>query len=310
MIKTGDCILRFLTVCFHSSQWQFGSYGIHLPAEIRSLISEEVGNIAKLAIVILIEKKLGQGSEWEPYISCLPEHQELHNTIFWNESELEMIRQSSVYQETINQKSQIEKVFLAIRPISSSSSSTPSSFLINNRNGLPANLRSPLFYRYWLDFRSSGEKRYSSCAVVGNSGILFNINHGCRSTREVRSAGRKGKGLPQSLRALARVLSCTATQEVNDLIVEAAKTDGRLARRPLQDINREIQAHLMLSSLFIRLIEERKTTIMSFNSSNSSSLCERLPVVIRLMARDLLHGKLRVLKSTSTWLENYCSSLT
>ncbi|XP_057455994.1 beta-1,6-galactosyltransferase GALT29A [Lotus japonicus] len=87
---------------------------------------------------------------------------------------------------------------------------------VDNRNGLPANLRSPLFYRYWLDFRrvlhdwsrkrrfqpgimseltrsvkipldrynnaaaaaGSGEKRYSSCAVVGNSGILLNSNHG------------------------------------------------------------------------------------------------------------------------------------
>lgn len=32
----------------------------NLPPEIRALIGEEVGNIAKLAIVILIEKKLGQ----------------------------------------------------------------------------------------------------------------------------------------------------------------------------------------------------------------------------------------------------------
>jgi len=32
----------------------------NLPHEIKSLIGEEVGNIAKLAIVILTEKKLGQ----------------------------------------------------------------------------------------------------------------------------------------------------------------------------------------------------------------------------------------------------------
>lgn len=82
---------------------------------------------------------------------------------------------------------------------------------------LPATLRSPLFYRYWLDFRrvlhdwarkrrfqpgimseltrsvkipldrynkvnanavDSGDKKYSSCAVVGNSGILLNRNYG------------------------------------------------------------------------------------------------------------------------------------
>ncbi|XP_027346901.1 beta-1,6-galactosyltransferase GALT29A-like [Abrus precatorius] len=78
---------------------------------------------------------------------------------------------------------------------------------------LPATLRSPLFYRYWLDFRKllhdwarkrrfqpgimteltrsikvpidqhnkvllSHDKKYSSCAVVGNSGILLNRDYG------------------------------------------------------------------------------------------------------------------------------------
>ncbi|TKY67075.1 CMP-N-acetylneuraminate-beta-galactosamide-alpha-2, 3-sialyltransferase 1 [Spatholobus suberectus] len=77
---------------------------------------------------------------------------------------------------------------------------------------LPATLRSPLFYRYWLDFRKvlhdwfrkrrfqpgvmseltrsiklpidshnkvlTTEKKYSSCAVVGNSGILLNRDYG------------------------------------------------------------------------------------------------------------------------------------
>lgn len=38
--------------------------------------------------------------------------------IFWSEDELEMIHQSSVYKETINQKSLIEKEFLAVRPVS------------------------------------------------------------------------------------------------------------------------------------------------------------------------------------------------
>ncbi|KAG4974315.1 hypothetical protein JHK87_031136 [Glycine soja] len=83
---------------------------------------------------------------------------------------------------------------------------------------LPATLRSPLFYRYWLDFRkvlhdwfrkrrfqpgimseltrsiklpidshnnnnklqtnNKNKNKYSSCAVVGNSGILLNRNYG------------------------------------------------------------------------------------------------------------------------------------
>ncbi|KAG2406514.1 uncharacterized protein HKW66_Vig0057700 [Vigna angularis] len=129
------------------------------------------------------------------------------------------------------------------------------------------------------------------------------------SIKEVKSDRGKGKGLPQSLRALARVLSCATSQELDDLVEEAAQNDGRLARRPLKDISREIQAHLMLLSVFIQLIEERNAIIMSLGSCHSPLFCERLPVR-RIMAQDLLHGELRILKSASAWLENYCVSLT
>jgi len=50
--------------------------------------------------------------------------------------------------------------------------------------------------------------------------------------------------------------------ELDDLVEEAAQNDGRLARRPLKDISKEIQAHMMLLSVFIQLIEERNATIM------------------------------------------------
>ncbi|XP_068316715.1 fructose-bisphosphate aldolase-lysine N-methyltransferase, chloroplastic-like [Pyrus communis] len=39
----------------------------------------------------------------------------MHCTIFWSDDELELIHQSSVCQETINQRSQIKKEFLVIR---------------------------------------------------------------------------------------------------------------------------------------------------------------------------------------------------
>lgn len=79
-------------------------------------------------------------------------------------------------------------------------------------NSFPVTFRSPAFYRHWLDFRRAlnswarkkriptdimpelvrlikhpldrhngfvgSDQRYSSCAVVGNSGILLNSNHG------------------------------------------------------------------------------------------------------------------------------------
>ena len=43
--------------------------------------------------------------------------------------------------------------------------------------------------------------------------------------------------------------------------MEAAQTDGRLARRALCDVKREIKAHKMLSILFTQFIEERHVTI-------------------------------------------------
>lgn len=37
--------------------------------------------------------------------------------IFWNEDELDMIRQSSLYHETVDKKIQIEKEFFALKPV-------------------------------------------------------------------------------------------------------------------------------------------------------------------------------------------------
>ncbi|KAJ1436413.1 SET domain [Sesbania bispinosa] len=383
IIQTGDCILQV--------PYSVQITADNLPPEIRSLISEEVGNIARLAIVILIEKKLAQGSEWEPYISCLPQQWELHNTIFWNESELEMIRQSSVYQETINQKSQIEKDFLTIRPVLQSFyqcfgdftykdfmhactlvgsrawestkglSLIPFADFLNHdgvseaivmsdddkqcsevtadrdyapgeqvliRYGKFSNATLMLDFGFTIPYNIYDQvqiqfdipkhdplhalklellQQYFVPPTDDMKGLKYSVN--TFTIKEVRSARGKGKGLPQSLRAFARVLSCTTPQELNDLVIEAAQTDGRLARRPLQDINKERQAHLMLSSLFIQLIEKRYATIMSLDSSNSRSYCEAVDVR-RQMARDLIHGELRILKSASAWLENYCFSLT
>ncbi|KAF7811429.1 fructose-bisphosphate aldolase-lysine N-methyltransferase, chloroplastic isoform X1 [Senna tora] len=71
IIHTGECILKVP----YSVQITVDN----LLPEIRSLISDEVENIAKLAVVILVEQKLGRVSEWDPYVSCLPKQGELHN---------------------------------------------------------------------------------------------------------------------------------------------------------------------------------------------------------------------------------------
>ncbi|XLS58150.1 hypothetical protein HN51_007905, partial [Arachis hypogaea] len=79
----------------------------NIPAKVTSLISEEVANVAKLAVLLLIEGKLGLSVKSLYLPSTMARE---------NESELEMIHRSSVYWEIINQKSQIERDFLAIRP--------------------------------------------------------------------------------------------------------------------------------------------------------------------------------------------------
>ncbi|XP_020092081.1 fructose-bisphosphate aldolase-lysine N-methyltransferase, chloroplastic-like [Ananas comosus] len=41
---------------------------------------------------------------------------EMHNTIFWSDDDLQMISQSPVYKETFEHKANIEKEFLALKP--------------------------------------------------------------------------------------------------------------------------------------------------------------------------------------------------
>lgn len=106
-IRAGDCILKVPFNVQISPDM--------LPSPIRDLLGDEIGNVAKVALVILLEQKLGSDSKWAPYIIRLPKPWEMHNTIFWSERELEMIRKSSLYEESLNQRSQIEREFLAIK---------------------------------------------------------------------------------------------------------------------------------------------------------------------------------------------------
>lgn len=51
VIRTGDCILRV--------PYNVQLASDNLPPEINTLIGDDIGNVAKLAIVVLLEKKLG-----------------------------------------------------------------------------------------------------------------------------------------------------------------------------------------------------------------------------------------------------------
>uniref|UniRef100_A0A2N9EEQ7 Rubisco LSMT substrate-binding domain-containing protein n=1 Tax=Fagus sylvatica TaxID=28930 RepID=A0A2N9EEQ7_FAGSY len=333
-IRTGDCILKV--------PYSVQITPDNLLPEIKSSLGDEVGNIFKLAIVILVEQKIGQKSEWAPYISRLPQPGEMHNTIFWSKGELEMIRQSSVYQESINLKSQTENDFRAIKRVIADRDYGPgeqvlirygkfpnATLMLDFGFSLPINIYDQVQVQFKVphhdllrEMKIDLLRRHCIPTIKDVNGFnssleSFTINcviHALPAAAvinvwEVRSAKGKGKGLPQSVRAFARVLTCTTPEELSDLAMEAAQNDGRLARRPLSNRSKEIQAHEILLLLITQIIEEYNAAIKSLVPVNSSYMCERL-AVRKQMARDLLSGELHILKSASAWLKNYCAILT
>lgn len=381
-IRAGDCILK---VPFNV---QISPDSLPLP--IRDLLGNEIGNVAKLAVVILLEQKLGLGSEWAPYITRLPQPWEMHNTIFWNESELEMIRKSPLYEESLNQRSQIGREFLAIRNaletfpeiidrincddfmhayslVTSRAWRSPKSvslipfadFLNHNgvseamvlnddekqlseviadrdyapgehvliRYGKYSNATLMLDFGFALPYNIHDQVQVQVKTVKDDplAGVKLELwQRSCTpateyvngvhslgnsfTIREVRCATGKGRGLPQSLRAFARILSCTNPQELNELSSEAVNGDGRLARIPLKNVNKEVEAHRILLSQFKQLVEEYNASIEALGPVDSPCLCNKL-ARRRLMAQHLLTGELRILNSAIAWLENYCDAI-
>ncbi|XP_057522413.1 ribulose-1,5 bisphosphate carboxylase/oxygenase large subunit N-methyltransferase, chloroplastic isoform X1 [Amaranthus tricolor] len=355
--------------------------------DIKPFLTDSVGAVAKLALVILVEQKKGQKSEWAPYISRLPQHGELHSTIFWSENELKMIQQSSLYQETIDQKAQIKKEFLAIKPVfdrfpdifegvnfenfkhayglvaSRAWESMKGQSLIPfadflNHNGTSQSVLVSDEYRQLSEVIADrdyvpGEEvfirygRFPNSVLVLDFGFTvpnnmydqvciqvdipyddhlramkldllqknclpklkdayFSSSGGSFIMKEVRSARGKGKGIPQSLRAFARVLCSSSPQELNDLALEAVQQDGRLARRPLINRSLEIQAHEILLSQIDKLIANNNMSIENLQAVDAEfTNCRRFSIR-RQMAQDLLTGEVRVLRSASAWLTNYC----
>ncbi|KAL0323985.1 UNVERIFIED_CONTAM: hypothetical protein Scaly_2365600 [Sesamum calycinum] len=343
-IETGDCLLKVPYSVQLSSD--------NLPVEITCLLGDEVGNVAKVALLILHEKKLGQNSEWAPYISCLPQAGDLHSTIFWSNDELAMIQPSALYEETLRQKAQIEKDFCAVKLVFDQ---FPRHFrdvtlheftyaygLVTSRAWGSSRDVSMIPFADFLNHDGTSEA-YVLCNesknILSYDQVQIELNipqhdrlytqklelldrHSTRSIKdvneftssqnsftikEVKTGSKKGKGIPQSLRAFARILTCNSQEELNDLALEAAQNDGRLARYPLKNKNREIAAHQLLLSEISQLVEEHNKYIKLLVPA-PPYLCGK-SVLRRRLAQDLLTGELRVLKSATAWLENYCSTL-
>ncbi|KAH9615320.1 hypothetical protein KSS87_023641 [Heliosperma pusillum] len=72
-VQAGDCLLKVpFTVQITPD---------NLIPELKPLIADQVGNVSKLALVILVEQKKAQVSEWAPYITCLPQVEDMHSTV-------------------------------------------------------------------------------------------------------------------------------------------------------------------------------------------------------------------------------------
>ncbi|KAH9317313.1 hypothetical protein KI387_019082, partial [Taxus chinensis] len=127
--------------------------------------------------------------------------------------------------------------------------------------------------------------------------------------KEVRSSTGRGKGIPHSLRAFARVLCACSSKELADMAAEAASYDGRLARRPFKNKSREIQAMALLLARIETLIQQHAASIMTLQFMESCKIKDSQLCIRHELAQSLLGGELRVLHSASAWLKHYCTNL-
>ncbi|OAY85536.1 (Fructose-bisphosphate aldolase)-lysine N-methyltransferase, chloroplastic [Ananas comosus] len=335
-IHAGDCMLKV-------------PYSVHLtsdkfPLEISPFIDYGVGSVSCVAVVLMAEQKLGMESGWAAYITSLPQMDEMHNTIFWSEDDLQMISQSPVYKETIEHKANIEKEFFALKPFHlelGRLQKIPFADFLNHDGTSDSLLLSddykeisevladrdydvgePVMIRYgkfsnatllldfgftvpnniydqvqlWMDVPSHDPLYAAKIELLnkhrfprGTKSDGFNDARGPFIIKEVKSAGGKGKGIPQALRAFARVLSATSVEDLEEMALEAAENDGRLARRPLKNREREVHAHRTLLFRVERMVRDHDAAIKVLQSS-VVSVDDTTLFVRRGMARALLNG--------------------
>nr|CAB3504964.1 unnamed protein product [Digitaria exilis] len=89
---------------------------------------------------------------------------------------------------------------------------------------------------------------------------------------------------------------------------EADRDDGRLARCPLGNKEKEIHAHRMLLLHLDDEIQGYFTAIEHLEIDNNYASRSMHPFR-KEMAKDLLVGEFRVLQSARAWVENYCDNL-
>uniref|UniRef100_A0A453GX64 Rubisco LSMT substrate-binding domain-containing protein n=1 Tax=Aegilops tauschii subsp. strangulata TaxID=200361 RepID=A0A453GX64_AEGTS len=99
-----------------------------------------------------------------------------------------------------------------------------------------------------------------------------------------------------------------ASLELEEMAVEAAENDGRLARRPLKHAEREVHAHRKLLMHLDSMIQGHSTAIEQLETIDGAA-SRSMHQFRKEMAKNLLAGELQVLQSAYAWVANYCKTV-
>ncbi|KAH9767952.1 set domain-containing protein 4 [Citrus sinensis] len=320
-LRTGDCILKVPYAA------QLTPDNLH--PKIKSLLGDEISNVAKLAIVILFEQKMGKDSEWAPYISRLPQLEEMHNTALecfpevFDHIKLKDFMHAYALVESRAWRSTKGESLIPFADFLNHDGLSEAVVLHDEDKQLSevwitygkfSNSTLLLDFGFSLPYNSHDEVQIQ--IKVPDHDPLLEVklevlqSHCLPRARDVNGFKSSNDSFTIKL-AMQLSTYCFLVvkySELCDLATEAAQNDGRLARRPFRNSRQEILAHQILLSHIIQLTKEYSASIESLEPVTSPSICKRL-AFRKQMARDLLIGELRILKSASAWLENYCATL-
>ncbi|XP_037408770.1 ribosomal lysine N-methyltransferase 4-like isoform X3 [Triticum dicoccoides] len=357
-IQEGDCILQLP----HTAQLTQDK----LPREVRLLLDDDAAvagdTAAKVAVLLMMEQRLGHESGWAPYVTSLPAKDQMHNMMFWDLDELDMVRHSPVYDEAIKQKEQVRKQFSAAKPalehfphlfeeikledfmhssalVSSRAWQTSrgvslvpfadflnhdgasDSILVYDEEKAVSEVIADRNYavgeqaHIWIDM-SEQDPLYKKKLDIWEKHRTPKSQHMCSSgcartsfaIKEVKCSGNKGVGIPQALRAFVRIFCATSIEELEEMTVEAAENDGRLARRPLKHAEGEVHAHRKLLLHLDNMIQGHSTAIEQLETIDGAASRSMHPFR-KEMAKNLLAGELQILQSAYAWVANYCKTV-
>ncbi|KAL8521747.1 hypothetical protein ACS0TY_012042 [Phlomoides rotata] len=118
--------------------------------------------------------------------------------------------------------------------------------------------------------------------------------------KEARDGDLGGKGVPQSLRAFARVVVCDSEDELNWWLKTSQMDGGLMDRATIKNMEKVDAAHLFLYNEISQLVERHKRCIAELIPTHPAAGVAR-----RKLAQQLLENEARVMQSVCVWLNFY-----